>query len=107
MADLEALTSISYSNQDPFITDAIAPVISYTIDGVGYTMAKSRWGFWTSYDVNEKVTVLYTDPDHPEINRFFPYWLRLGDMYWIFGGAVLGTILTETVQFYKNQKKGS
>ncbi len=106
VADLISVSSVSHGNGEIFLEDAVAPTISYTINGTEYRISKGEWGFWTSYTIGDNVTVLYADdPENPQINRFFPYWLRLMDMCLIFGFAALGTIVYETIRFYATNVK--
>jgi hypothetical protein len=70
----------------------VAPVIKYTINGITYEDSLGKWGGFFQPDEGAKVTLLYTDdPESPELNRFFQYWLCLTDVMIIFATGVVVT----------------
>jgi hypothetical protein len=100
-------TGRTYVGRTVRYSESVAPSIEVFFNNKKYNLCKMEWGFFYKIPQHSKIEVLkHKEKEEFEINSLFHYWITINDLKYLFGFAVLST-LVYIIYTEKKQKNSS
>jgi hypothetical protein len=100
VVDIQIVSKLVGQRNSPTIQHHFTPIVTYVNDSIKYQIFNENWGKYSTFSINEKVTLLVPDKLNKEIYlcTFLDFWCTENNIiYGFFIIMILSVILIEKI----------